>query len=87
MARSQIKSGPVEVKVLGGANNRVERCQRTKARGAKDAVERYGRICALLTLAVMAHEHEPITVHGEALTMEEWSRWITAYTAVRIVTM
>ena len=87
MARSRIEKVATEVSISNTADRPVERYGETGAVMAQKTVKRYGRMFALLTLAVMAHEHEPITVHGEALTMEEWSRWITAYAAVRLLTM
>ena len=87
MARSRIERIATEVRIANKADRQIERYGERAAVMPQKTVKRYGQICALLTLAVMAHEHEPITVHGEALTREEWSRWITAYAAVRLLTM
>ena len=87
MARSRIERTATEVRIANKADREAERHGETPAMIPQRTVKRYGRICALLTLAVMAHEHEPIIVHGEALTREEWSRWITAYAAVQLLTM
>ena len=87
MARSRIERTATEVRIANKADREAERHGERPAVIPQKTVKLYGRMCALLTLAVMAHEHEPITVHGEALTREEWSRWITAYAAVRLLTM
>ena len=87
MTRSRIERIATEVSIANKANRQAERYGERAAVMPQKTVKRYGRMCALLTLAVMAHEHEPVTIHGETLTMEEWSRWITAYAAVRLLAM
>ena len=87
MARSRIERIATEVRIANKADRQIERYGERAAVMPQKTVKQYGRMCALLTLAAMANEHEPITVHGEALTREEWSRWITAYVAVRLLTM
>ena len=87
MARSRTERIATEVRIANKVDRQIERYGESAAVMPQKTVKRYGQICALLTLAVMAHKHEPITVHGEALTREEWSRWITAYAAVRLLTM